>query len=358
MFLDLDKFKQINDTYGHDAGDELLKAVAERLKACVRASDTVARLGGDEFTVLLPEAETIDEARIVGEKILEVMRQPVDLGPVSRVITTSIGISQFLTHAPDAVNLMKCADTAMYKVKGSGRAGMCIYSDDLAGESNRAEAMQEDLRQALGAARLHVELVPRLDVLTGGIGARSASMNWNDLHGETRDLEEIFDAASEPDLALSLLEFYLTAAIDADLAEPEPALPLHLPLPDSLLAHRQLAEAIRSCLNARPQWSGTLCLAVSEATLVAEVALLAGVMSSLDDHFVRLVVNEYGAARSHLDALSRVPLAGLGIADKLGKAAGQGDVRAQQRVRMILGLAELLGTRTLSARPLPLPRES
>lgn len=350
MFLDLDKFKEINDTYGHDAGDELLKAVANRLKACVRGSDTVARLGGDEFTVLLPDAETLDEARIVGEKILEQMRQPVDLGPVSRVITTSIGVAQFQTHATDAVSLTKFADTAMYHVKGTGRAGMCIYSDELAGQSNRAEAMQEDLRGAITGARLRVELAPRHDAGSGEVSALMARLWWIDAQGGLRDIDEVFDAAVEADLKRAVFAFYLDEALRAAMADGRP-LPLHVFLVDAVLSNRDLATTLREALQHFPDWPGSLCLCVGEATLDADFAALAALMATLDDLFVRLVVNDYGGSQSHLDALSKVPLAGLCIPEKLAKASAMGDARAVQRVRMIQDMAKLLGTRSLSNRP-------
>ena len=137
MYLDLDRFKFINDTWGHDAGDKLLKEVAERLRRCVRESDTVARLGGDEFTILLPEVNGESDAGVVAEKVLLAMKEPVKLTTESLVITTSIGISVSPRDGTDAETLMKRADAAMYQVKGSGRAGMCFFSEHLPSNSSR-----------------------------------------------------------------------------------------------------------------------------------------------------------------------------------------------------------------------------
>lgn len=131
MFLDLDRFKEVNDTLGHDAGDACLKEVARRLRQCVRASDTVARLGGDEFTILLPEAAAEADARAVGQKILDVMQLPMILENQEVVVTTSIGISLFPRDGRDGETLLKHADAAMYKVKSSGRAGMCFFAPEL-----------------------------------------------------------------------------------------------------------------------------------------------------------------------------------------------------------------------------------
>ena len=131
MFLDLDRFKEINDTLGHDAGDACLKEVARRLRQCVRASDTVARMGGDEFTLLLPEVVEEAVARTVAQKILDAMQLPMNLAGQEVVITTSIGISLFPRDGDDGETLLKHADAAMYMVKGSGRAGMFFYRPDL-----------------------------------------------------------------------------------------------------------------------------------------------------------------------------------------------------------------------------------
>ncbi len=129
MFLDLDRFKQINDTLGHEAGDTLLKGVANRLVHCVREVDTVARLGGDEFTILLPEISDESGAVVVAEKILKAMLAPISLGSESRIISTSIGISLYPRDGQNADILLQRADAAMYHVKGSGRAGWSFFSE-------------------------------------------------------------------------------------------------------------------------------------------------------------------------------------------------------------------------------------
>lgn len=131
MFLDLDRFKQINDTLGHEAGDQCLKEVARRLRQCVRASDTVARMGGDEFTILLPEIAEKGDVRMVAQKILDTMKTPLLLAGQEVIITTSIGISLFPRDGRDGETLLKHADAAMYRVKGGGRAGMFFFVPDL-----------------------------------------------------------------------------------------------------------------------------------------------------------------------------------------------------------------------------------
>jgi diguanylate cyclase (GGDEF)-like protein/PAS domain S-box-containing protein len=124
MFIDLDRFKAINDTLGHRVGDLVLKEVARRLQSCVRATDTVARLGGDEFTVLLPDVADLAAAEAVARKILDAMSEPLAAGKQELRVTASVGIALFPDDGTDATALMKCADVSMYAVKGDGRAGI------------------------------------------------------------------------------------------------------------------------------------------------------------------------------------------------------------------------------------------
>ncbi len=129
MFLDLDHFKEINDTLGHDAGDKLLNSVAQRLTECVRKGDMVARLGGDEFAIVLDDVADAQDSRIVAEKILESLANPHDLGEVEKVVGTSIGISAFPEAGDTPDSLIKAADEAMYVAKKSGRNGYRLYSE-------------------------------------------------------------------------------------------------------------------------------------------------------------------------------------------------------------------------------------
>lgn len=149
MFLDLDRFKFINDSLGHDVGDQLLKEVARRLRSAVREMDTAARLGGDEFTVMLPEIAEPKNAEVVAAKILAATRQPYRLCGRNIFVTSSIGISLYPANAQDAETLMKQADTAMYHVKGRGRAGFCFYTPDLGEHTMQHLQLESELNQAL-----------------------------------------------------------------------------------------------------------------------------------------------------------------------------------------------------------------
>src|SRR6202011_3925169 len=147
-FLDLDRFKQINDTLGHEAGDQLLQQVAGRLKGCVRDSDTVARLGGDEFVVLLPELADEKYASIVAQKILAAAARPFTLMGQEFRVTASIGISTYPQDGQDEQTLTKNADIAMYQAKAEGKNNFQFYSEKLNSHSLERLTLESSLRQA------------------------------------------------------------------------------------------------------------------------------------------------------------------------------------------------------------------
>jgi diguanylate cyclase (GGDEF)-like protein len=158
MMIDMDYFKDINDTLGHAAGDEYLRTVAERLELCVRKCDTAARLGGDEFVILLNQISSCDDVLIVARRIVDAFREPLTIGGASRRATFSMGISLFPLHAQCATELLKLADDAMYRVKKNGRDGYCVWTKDDSLDMHEAE--QERVRTKTEVHRLSDLLAP------------------------------------------------------------------------------------------------------------------------------------------------------------------------------------------------------
>lgn len=177
-FLDLDRFKQINDTLGHDAGDQLLQDVAKRLKLCVRESDTVARLGGDEFVVLLPELSELKHAAVIAEKILAAIAKPFILIGHEFRVTASIGISAYPTDGLDEQTLTKNADVAMYKAKAEGKNNFQFYSDSLNTNSLERLTLESSLRHALEHEEFRLRYQAKRDMHTGRITGMEALLRW------------------------------------------------------------------------------------------------------------------------------------------------------------------------------------
>ncbi len=179
LFLDLDRFKVINDSLGHNIGDQLLQAVAARVQSCVRDSDTVARLGGDEFTLLLPELTHAEDAALVAQKILEAVRYPFHIEGREFYITTSIGISVFPEDGPDAEALIKSADTAMYQAKEQGRDNYQLFNAAVNAKALQRIALEHGLRRSLTHHELAVHYQPIFDFRTGRITGMEALLRWN-----------------------------------------------------------------------------------------------------------------------------------------------------------------------------------
>jgi diguanylate cyclase (GGDEF)-like protein/PAS domain S-box-containing protein len=179
LFLDLDRFKVINDSLGHNIGDQLLQAVSARVQSCVRESDTVARLGGDEFTVLLPHLPHAEDAALVAQKIIDAVRYPFQIEGREFFMTTSIGISLYPDDGFDAETLIKNADTAMYQAKEQGRDNYQLFNAFINAKALQRIALEHGLRKALINQELAVYYQPIFDFRTGRISGMEALLRWN-----------------------------------------------------------------------------------------------------------------------------------------------------------------------------------
>ncbi len=179
MFIDLDRFKLVNDTLGHVKGDELLQQAAGRLKECLRKGDTLARQGGDEFTIVLPELRDRDDARMVADKFLEVLQEPFDLDGHAVHISASIGIAVYPVHGESIDELLRHADIAMYQIKGQGKNGHAFYDPSMQDVSHQKIALEQSLRRALENNELEMYYQPQIDAISGRIVGAEALMRWN-----------------------------------------------------------------------------------------------------------------------------------------------------------------------------------
>ncbi|NJO86086.1 MAG: diguanylate cyclase [Synechococcaceae cyanobacterium RM1_1_27] len=179
LFIDLDRFKQINDTLGHQVGDELLKLAAERLKLCVREDDRVARWGGDEFTILLPRILQDTEVIKVAHRIQASFDQPIMVGSHSLHITCSIGVALFPRDGLDAAALLQAADTALYQVKESGRNGYSLFRPEMNTVALNRLRIETDLREAIQAHQFQLYYQPQVDCRTGELLAMEALLRWH-----------------------------------------------------------------------------------------------------------------------------------------------------------------------------------
>jgi diguanylate cyclase (GGDEF)-like protein/PAS domain S-box-containing protein len=212
LFLDLDRFKLLNDTLGHDTGDFILKDVARRLASCVREVDTVSREGGDEFVVILPDLEHPEHARIVADKIVREFARPVEIGGQEIHISTSIGISHYPNDATDVNHLLKHADSAMYQAKDAGRNTIRFFTSDLNFLLSRRLEVEGRLRKGIENEEFFLRYQPQVDMASGRIVGMEALIRWNDpVKGEVLP-KEFISIAEELGLIIQLGDFAFRTA--------------------------------------------------------------------------------------------------------------------------------------------------
>ncbi|MET0210713.1 MAG: EAL domain-containing protein, partial [Burkholderiaceae bacterium] len=211
MFIDLDRFKLVNDTLGHVKGDELLQQVAGRLKECLRKGDTLARQGGDEFTIVLPELRDRDDARQVADKFLDCLHLPFDLDGHEVHISASIGIAIYPGHGESIDELLRHADIAMYQVKGQGKNGHAFYDPSMQDVSHQKIALEQSLRKALENEELEMYYQPQIDAISGRIIGAEALMRWNHPTRGVVSPGEFLPFAEENGLMLPISDWMIVA---------------------------------------------------------------------------------------------------------------------------------------------------
>ena len=349
MFLDLDRFKQINDTLGHEAGDILLKEVANRLRACVRESDTVARFGGDEFTVLLPQITGEADARTVAVNILESMKASVVLAGQPTVITTSIGISLYPRDGADAETLMKHADAAMYQVKGSGRAGMRFFSVDLLGKPSRRSELEARLRLALERKEFVLHFQPLVDLPSGVIYGNEALLRWQDPEHGLREPEDFLALAEETGLILPIGDWVLENACRSakDWQAKDRPMRVAINLSAREFHRPDLVEFIRRTLKNTALSPQLLEVEIGETLAMQDVDYSVRVFQDLADIGVRVAIDDFGTGYSSLSALKRLPIHALKIDGSFIRASAH-DAGSRAVVAAIAGTANALGFKVIA----------
>ena len=310
LFVDLDRFKFINDTLGHAVGDQVLVAVTQRLRSSVRASDTVARYAGDEFTIVLRHIVKTDDVLRIAEKIVQLMDVPLHLddGPELQV-TASIGISFFPEDAPDAETLLKHADEAMYAAKSMGRNNYRVYDVSPAQEQQNA-ALKARLRHAEGNGELRVFYQPQIHSGTEDIVGMEALLRWE--HPELGNIGPGFfiPLAEETGLIVSIGEWVLrTACKQAKAWEDRFGLRLRLGVNLSAvqLMQSDLSDVVASVLEETGLEPGLLELEVTESISIKAAPNLMENMQKLHRQGCHIAIDDFGTGAASLDYLRRLP---------------------------------------------------
>ena len=310
-FLDLDRFKQINDTLGHEAGDQLLKEVATRLTGCVRGSDTVARLGGDEFVVLLPEVNGEKYAAVVAQKILAAVARPFMLMGQEFRVTASIGISTYPQDGLDEQTLTKNADIAMYQAKAEGKNNFQFYSEKLNANSLERLTLESSLRHALerGEFRLHYQA--KRDIAGGKITGMEALLRWEHPDLGTVAPMQFIPIAEETGLIIPIGKWVLKTVCLQSIdwqKQGLPALSIAVNLTARQFLDEQLLGDVASILAATGIAPNLLELELNEGLLIHDVENTLRILTGLKGLGVRIAVDDFGTGYSSLALLQRFPL--------------------------------------------------
>jgi diguanylate cyclase (GGDEF)-like protein/PAS domain S-box-containing protein len=316
LFVDLDRFKTVNDSLGHHVGDRLLQHVAERLRECVRETDTVARLGGDEFLVLLPELRTMQGASDVAEKVLRTLAAPATVEGHELTISPSIGISVYPTDGANGETLLKNADAAMYHAKERGRNNFQFYTEDMNARALETLTLEKSLRRALAGDELRLHYQPQVDLASGRICGAEALVRWSDPDGNPVPPTRFLSVAEERGLILPLGEWVLREACaqnrrwqDAGL----PPLPVAVNVSPQQFRQRDLPGQIRAILDETGLAPAFLELEMTEAVLVPDADVRLDMLRELRDMGLSLAVDDFGTGYSSLSYLSRFPLRKLKV---------------------------------------------
>ncbi len=317
LFLDMDRFKHVNDSMGHAIGDRVLKAVGERLRANVREGATVARLGGDEFTVVLEDILHADEPERIAGELLEVFSQPLELESGQQVvISPSIGISLYPDHAQVPTDLVKFADTAMYQAKEAGRNMYMVYTPAMDAAARQRAGMLSALRLALERNELSLVYQPMLDLDAGRITGVEALLRWRNPEFGDVPPAVFIPLAEEAGLIERIGEFVLYHAC-AQLLEWEesglPGITMSVNLSALQLLRHELTQRLCEVLaelNLTPQ---QLELELTESVLMANPELAIHTLDRLHALGVRIAIDDFGTGYSSLSYLKRLPIDTLKI---------------------------------------------
>jgi diguanylate cyclase (GGDEF)-like protein len=310
-FLDLDRFKQINDSLGHEAGDQLLQEVAARLRSCVRESDTIARLGGDEFVLLLPEAASGGNAAAVAQKILAVVAKPYTLIGQEFRVTVSIGISSYPQDGFDEQALMKNADIAMYQAKEAGKNNYQFYAAALNVNSLERLSLEAGLRHALVRGEFLLLYQAKRDIVSGRVTGMEALLRWRHPDLGLVAPNQFLSVAEESGLIVPIGRWVLKAACLQNVAWQRRGLPpmnIAVNLTSRQFYDEGLTQDVTSILLATGMEPNLLELEFTEGLLIHNVEATLQILAKLKALKVRIAIDNFGTGYSSLATLQRFPL--------------------------------------------------
>lgn len=349
LFVDLDRFKAINDSLGHHAGDAVLKGVAARLKLCMRAADVVSRLGGDEFVVVLPQTNE-DGAKEVANKIREALSVPYVFDGQNLTVTPTIGISVYPDDGDDADTLIRNADSALYHAKDSGRNNYLFFTQRMNLAAIERMVLENGMRTAIDRNEFVLYYQPQIDIMTGRLVGTEALIRWQHPERGLLPPSRFIPLAEESDLIVAMGDWVIREACRQNAAWHKAGLtqiPVSVNLSARQLLNRALSKNILDILADTGLSARYLELELTETMLMDNAGTPVNVIAELAGHGVTFAIDDFGTGYSNLGYLQRFPLHRLKIDQSFirGVTTNHGDAAI---VRAVLGLARNLGLKVLA----------
>ena len=316
LFVDLDQFKNINDSLGHDAGDSLLQEAGRRLSSCMRSSDTVARWGGDEFCLLLQNIYTVDNINVVAEKIISRFAEPFMIKGKRMFITASIGIILYPLDDISVENLLKKADTAMYHAKEKGRNNYQYYNHAMSAKLEQRLELEHELRHALERDEFMLHYQPQVDIHQRRIVGIEALIRWQNPERGLVPPDQFIGIAEETGLILPIGEWVLQQACQQMQALQNSGLPpIHVSINLSVRQLREpsLVDRVRQALQQNGLEPSMLDLEITESMLMSDIDRVKQTLTELSELGVSISVDDFGTGHSSLAYLKQFPISTLKI---------------------------------------------
>ncbi len=349
MFIDLDRFKYVNDTLGHGAGDELIRRVSARLKSCLRSSDVVARLGGDEFVVGLFDIKAQEDAAVVAKKMLATFATPFLIDGHDLSISASIGISVYPSDGVDVDDLIKYADIAMYRAKDQGRNKYLFYSNDMNERSLDKLAMESSLRRALDRKELLLHYQPQVNIHTGEMTGAEVLIRWQHPELGTVSPGQFIPLAEETGLVVPIGRWVMDQAVAQNKAWQTRGLPI-VKLAVNLAAqqfHPSLADEVSSVLMQHDLSNQFLELEITESMVMNNADQVVEMLREMDKLGVKTSLDDFGTGYSSLSYLKRFPIYKLKVDQSFVRGL-PGDTDDATITRAIIGMGKSLGLKVIA----------
>ena len=345
LMIDLDHFKTVNDSLGHDMGDQLLIAAARRLESTVRSGDVAGRLGGDEFVVVMRDLDELDDATQLAQRIVDTFRSPFALGRAEVTTNASVGVAIAHALTDDGGELLRDADAALYLAKHQGRDRYAVFTESVRRTVTDRLTLSSELRPAFERNEFEVWYQPCVDLASERVVALEALLRWRHRSGELLDAHRFIEVADEAGVLTDIGEWVLWQACRhaAGWSHRDAApLSMYVNLSASQLAEPRLLAAIEEALSTSGLPAAQLCLELSEASLLREANGAAGNLAAIRSRGIRVSIDDFGTGNASLACLREIPVDAIKI-DRGFVVHIADDDRDRRIVAGIVALAGQLG---------------